>query len=223
MYARQVPRVAAPAVRTAIVERAAAMLAAREPVTLRSVVEGTGGSTMAVYTHFGGMPGLWRAVRQEGFTRLGARLSAVRETADPVHDLAALGVAYVESALAEPTLYRAMFDDAAPLEDPVAAERTFAPLVRAADRARAEGRFLASSDARALATRQWVAGHGLAMLVVNGVLGPEAVAQHAPELLVALFTATGDEPARCRRSVLRAWAPAGTGAQAHAPDGADGP
>ena len=205
MYHGQVPRTAPPEVRTALIERAAAMLAAREPVTLRSVVEGTGASTMAVYTHFGGMPGLWRAVRQEGFTRLGARLSVVPETTDPVHDLAALGLAYTGSALAEPNLYRAMFDDAAALEDPVAAERTFAPLVGAAERARTSGRFLASLDARALATRQWAAGHGLALLVVNGVLGPEAIGQHAPELLVALFTAAGDDPARCRRSVLRAW------------------
>ena len=48
------------------------MRARREPVTLRALVEGTGASTMAVYPHFGGMPGLWSAVRQEGFTRLTA-------------------------------------------------------------------------------------------------------------------------------------------------------
>jgi hypothetical protein len=41
--------------------------------------------------------------------------------------------------------------------------------------------------------------------VVNGVLGPDAVGQHAPELLVALFTAAGDEPERCRASVRRGW------------------
>jgi len=70
----QMPRKASPAVRDALVERAAEMLARREPVTSRALVEGTGASTMAVYTHFGGMPGLWRAVRQEGFTRLARRL-----------------------------------------------------------------------------------------------------------------------------------------------------
>ena len=57
------------------------MLARREPVTLRAVVAGTGVSTMAVYTHFDGMPGLWRAVRQEGFTRLARAVG--RGTADP--------------------------------------------------------------------------------------------------------------------------------------------
>jgi AcrR family transcriptional regulator len=205
MYPRQVPRAADPQIRTVLVERAAEMLAAREPVTLRSVVAGTGASTMAVYTHFGGMPGLWRAVRQEGFTRLADRLSREVPGPDPVRDLASLGVAYVDSALAAPHLYRAMFDDAVALEDPEAAERTFAPLVRAADRARTEGRFRPSSDPRALATRVWVAGHGLAVLVVNGVLAPGALTEHAPAMLAALFSAEGDEPDRCRRSVLAAW------------------
>ena len=66
----QVPRTADPGVRVALVERAAEMLARREVVTLRALVDSVGTSTMAVYTHFGGMAGLWRAVRQEGFTRL---------------------------------------------------------------------------------------------------------------------------------------------------------
>ncbi|NEK86613.1 helix-turn-helix transcriptional regulator, partial [Blastococcus saxobsidens] len=67
------PRVADPAVRTALVEAAAEMLAGRLPVTARSLADRAGTSTTALYTHFGGMPGLWRAVRQEGFTRLAAR------------------------------------------------------------------------------------------------------------------------------------------------------
>ena len=41
------------------------------------------------------MPELWRAVRQEGCTRLAGRMDAVR-------DLAALGAAYVQNALAHP-------------------------------------------------------------------------------------------------------------------------
>ena len=57
-----------------------------------------------VYTHFGGMPGLWRAVRQEGFTRLAARLAAVPHDRRPGADLAALGAAYVaERARRTPT------------------------------------------------------------------------------------------------------------------------
>ena len=68
---------------------------------------------MAVYTHFGGLTGLWRAVRQEGFRRLAARLAPVQLSADPVRDLMALGAAYVGNALSNPYLYRTMFDAAA--------------------------------------------------------------------------------------------------------------
>jgi AcrR family transcriptional regulator len=193
-------------VRRVLVERAARMLADREPVTLRALVEGTGASTMAVYTHFRGMPGLWSAVRQEGFTRLAQRLAAVPVTDDAVHDLAALGVAYARNALAAPELYRAMFDARADLADARAADATFDRLVAAAARARDEGRLDSGTDPRALATRYWAAGHGLVSLVVQGVLPGDALGPLATDTAVALLTAAGDDPARCRRSVELAWA-----------------
>ncbi len=183
------------------------MLADREPVTLRSLVEGTGASTMAVYTHFGGMPGVWRAVRQEGFTRLSARLATVPRTADPVHDVAALGVAYAANAIESPALYRAMFDAVAELEDPAGADSGLAVLVDAVARARDEGRLAAGTDAAGVATRLWLAGHGLLALVVQGVLPADVVPGHSVETAVALLTAAGDEPAACRTSVTRAWEP----------------
>jgi hypothetical protein len=82
-----------------------------------------------VYTHVGGMPCLWRAVRQEGLTRSVRRLAKKARTADPVRDLAALGAVYVVGASSDPFLYRAMFDAAADLEDEAAADDTFGGLV----------------------------------------------------------------------------------------------
>lgn len=205
MYARQVPKAADPQLRTALVERAAQMLARREPVTLRAVVAGTGASTMAVYTHFGGMPGLWRAVRQEGFSRLAQRLDAVTRTPDPVRDVAALGAAYVVSGLDAPDLYRAMFDAQAELEDESAADRTFGVLVGAVARARDEGRLDPDVDPGALATRVWVTGHGLVSLATGGVLPRAALAGHAVELTTALLVLAGDDEDRCRASVTAAW------------------
>lgn len=197
------PRPPSPAVRAALVERAAELLARREPVTLRSLVEGTGASTMAVYTYFGGMPGLWRAVRQEGFTRLAERLAGRPRTGDPVHDLAALGVDYVAHALDHPHLYRAMFDAGFDLEDAEAANAPFEVLVAAAARARDEGRLAA--DPHGVANRVWIVGHGLVSLVISGVLPREVLAEHAPPMVVALLVAAGDDGARARRSVRRAW------------------
>src|SRR5689334_2915927 len=108
MYSRPMARTKDPAVRTLLVERAAHMLRTREPITLRSLVAGTGVSTMAVYTHFDGMDGLWKALRQEGFTRLAARFALITPTDDPVRDLTALVAAYLRNALEHPDLYRVM-------------------------------------------------------------------------------------------------------------------
>ena len=202
------PRSPDPAVRVALLEGAAELLARREPVTARSLADRVGTSTTALYTHFGGMPGLWRAVRHEGFTRLAERLAAVPRSGDPVRDLAALGAAYLHSARSDPFLYRTMFDAAADLEDPAVADGTFALLVDAADRARQAGRFAGTAEPLAVATRYWAAGHGLAMLVVTGVLPAEVLALHAPELAVGVFVAAGDEPDRCRDSVASGWADA---------------
>ncbi|MEU6909313.1 TetR/AcrR family transcriptional regulator [Streptomyces coeruleorubidus] len=193
-----------PAVRSLLLDRAAQMLRMRQPVTLRTLVAGTGVSTMAVYTYFGGMDGLWKALRQEGFVRLAAKLTAVKMSADPVRDLAALGAAYLANALESPDLYRVMFDAGFDLEDTDAADETLHCLVRAIDRAKTGGRFRDEVDAPELATQSWTIGHGLASLVATGPLPHQALAHGVP-LLTALFTSAGDEPDRCRRSVEHGW------------------
>ncbi|WP_189237826.1 TetR/AcrR family transcriptional regulator [Planomonospora parontospora] len=193
-----------PAVRSLLLERAAQMLRARQPVTLRTLVAGTGVSTMAVYTYFGGMDRLWKALRQEGFTRLAAKLAAVPASADPVRDLAALAAAYLANAQENPDLYRVMFDADFELEDAEAADETLHYLVRTADRARAAGRFRDDVSPLELATQSWMIGHGLASLVITGPLPHQALA-HAVPMLTALFTGAGDEPGSCRRSVERGW------------------
>jgi AcrR family transcriptional regulator len=206
MYYDAVVRTKNPAVRTQLIERAAQMLRAREPVTLRSVVAGTGLSTMAVYTYFGGMDGLWQAMRQEGFTRLAAKLNAVTLTADPVRDLAALGAAYVSNALANPDLYRVMFDTGFELEDPAVADETLHSLVRAIERAKDVGRFRPDVDPLALATQSWTIGHGLVSLVATGPL-PRQALDHGAPMLTALFTSCGDDPDTCGQSVELGWHP----------------
>ncbi len=193
-----------PAVRTLLIERAAQMLRAREPVTLRSLVAGTGVSTMAVYTYFGGMDGLWKALRQEGFTRLAARFAAVPTSDDPVRDLTALVATYLGNALDHPDLYRVMFDASVALEDLAAADATLEYLVRAAARARAAGRFRADTDPLELAVQSWTVAHGLVSLVAGGPLPRGTLANGVP-LLTALFVSVGDDPAGCRSSVEHGW------------------
>jgi AcrR family transcriptional regulator len=193
-----------PAVRSVLLDRAAHMLRTREPVTLRTLVAGTGVSTMAVYTYFGGMDGLWKALRQEGFTRLAAKLAAVTSSEDPVHDLAALGAAYLSNAMENPDFYRLMFDAGFELEDAGAADEGLQLLVRAIERAKQAGRFPAEVNALELATQTWTIGHGLASLIATGPLPHQALAHGVP-MLTALFVNAGDEPDTCRPSVEHGW------------------
>lgn len=160
---------------------------------------------MAVYTYFDGMPGLWGAVRQEGFARLADRLASIEPPLDPVRHLAALGVAYVDNAVANPDLYRVMFDASWDLPDPEAAGAAFEPLVIAARRAQDLGRFRRDADAEDVAMRYWADGHGVTSLTVTGVLSTDDLRRHAPAMQTAQFVAAGDAPDRARRSVAAAW------------------
>ncbi|WP_328603556.1 TetR/AcrR family transcriptional regulator [Amycolatopsis sp. NBC_00345] len=193
-----------PAVRTQLLERAAHLLRTREPLTLRSLVAGTGVSTMAVYTYFGDMDGVWKALRQEGFTRLAARFADVAPSGDPVEDLTVLITAYLGNALDHTDLYRVMFDASFALEDLKAADATLEYLVQAAGRATAAGRFRAGTDPLELATQSWTIAHGLVSLVANGPLPRETLANGVP-LLIGLFVHRGDDPRKCRRSVESGW------------------
>ena len=204
MYSDAMARTKDPAVRTLLIERAAHMIRTREPITLRSLVAGTGVSTMAVYTYFGGMDGVWKALRQEGFTRLAARFATVSTSEDPVQDLTALIAAYLGNALDHPDLYRVMFDANFDLEDLKAADATLEYLVRAAERGRKAGRFRADIDPLELATQSWAIGHGLVSLVATGPL-PRRTLDHGAPMLTALFIGAGDRPDSCRTSVEQGW------------------
>ncbi|GAA3381712.1 TetR/AcrR family transcriptional regulator [Cryptosporangium minutisporangium] len=201
------PRNREAGVRLTLVEKAAELLMTNEPVTLRRVAAAAGTSTMAVYTHFGGMPGLLRAVRQEGFTRLGARLRTMAGTDDPVRDAMALASGYAANACTNPALYRAMFDTRYDLDDPLAADETFGALIGALGRAVEVGRFDPDTDPTGAAVELWAMAHGLIMLILTGALPFPTLAEHLPSMAVAAFVGFGDDPAAARRSVDAGWSP----------------
>lgn len=182
------------------------MLARREAITLRGLVAGTGVSTMAVYTYFDGMGDLLGAVRQEGFSRLAARLAEVARTSDPVSDLAETGAAYVASARKNPELYVLMFDGSLPLPDAPAADAALQRLVDAVQRAVDAGRFDPGIDPVELANELWMLGHGACMLVATGVLGFDQVEPVVLSALTRLYCASGDDPDRVRHSLAQGWA-----------------
>src|SRR5437763_14527964 len=92
--------------RAQLLDIAVEMLEERGPAALsaRSLTAAVGTSTQAVYTLFGGMPGLFEALVAEGFGRMARHITAAPETDDPVADFFAQGWAYVDWALAHPQL-----------------------------------------------------------------------------------------------------------------------
>jgi AcrR family transcriptional regulator len=80
-----------------------------EAVQARVLGARIGASAQAVYTLFGGMPGVFEALVIEGLARLAEHVAAVPETDDPVADHFSKGWAYCDWAVAHPQLYRAMF------------------------------------------------------------------------------------------------------------------
>jgi AcrR family transcriptional regulator len=164
------PRKTSPAVRAELIATAARLLAQEgaSALTLRRVASESGTSTMAVYTHFGGMDELKREVRRTGYGALADALKAAGTAGDPRADLEALCRAYNAFAREQPDLYRAMFMEA-PLDEADAAEcaGTFAMLVAGAQRHLGEG------DGVALAMELWAAGHGVATLELSALLTPE--------------------------------------------------
>jgi AcrR family transcriptional regulator len=199
------PKVADPAVRTALLETAARLIATEGAggLTLRRLADEVGTSTMAVYTHFGGMQNLRQEVRREGFARLRAHLDGVRPGADPLADLARLGWAYHDNALENPNLYRAMFmDHTEPAPDGIGLD-TFEQLVAGVDRCLEAGRFR-PADPYALALQLWSMAHGVIALELSGLLDGTLALDTLDAGWRNLGAAFGDDPESTGRSFARA-------------------
>lgn len=186
----------------------------------RKVAGTAGTSTMAVYTHFGGMRELIAAVAEEGLRQFAAALT-VPQTDDPVADLMAVGAAYRRYAIERPHMYRLMFGSTsahgikAPtgnvltltLAEIEQQESSFAHLVSAVHRSMLAGRITVSAaddDAAVVATAAqfWALIHGFVMLELAGFYGDDgsALLPVLSAMTTNLLVALGDSPDRIVRS-----------------------
>jgi AcrR family transcriptional regulator len=185
-----------------MVRMAAELLAQEGPaaLTARRLAREVGTSTMAVYTHFGGMDQVRVAVRKSAFGGLMQTLKRVGPSEDPVADVAEIGLWYCGYARANPHLYRATFLEAGIEHDDIAAGiDAFAPLVEAVQRCLDAGRF-SPGPAVPIATQLWTAVHGAATLHLAG-MPFETLVQTLAALGRTIFVGLGDEPERAERSV----------------------
>ena len=200
------PRTADPTVRTMLVEAAARVLAEEGPAALtsRRLAAEIGSSTMAVFSRFQSMAEIRWAVREEGFVRLNARLDALPASDDPVADLAAAGVVFFASGVANPHLYRAMFLDRPPQDDNLGAA-TFERLVALVGRCVIAGRFPAAQKSLVpvWAAQLWSMRHGMVTMSVAELLPDEQARFVLDDMTFRLLVGYGDDPARARRSIGR--------------------
>jgi AcrR family transcriptional regulator len=199
------PRTASPGTRDQLIEVAARILAEEGPrgLSVRRAAAEIGTSTMAIYTQFGSMEELRRAVRVEGFRRLAENMASVPPLRDPVAEIAALGFAYCLTAVHNPNLYRTLFYEA-PLDDAVAAAGapSFERLVAAVDRAIASERFR-PADSSIVARRFWAMTHGVITLEIAGLLARDDAVADLLAMAAHLCAGCGDDPRVAARSVLR--------------------
>ena len=182
MLATPMARPADPAVRAALLDAAAARLAEGgvQAVSVRGIAADVGTSTQAVYTYFGSKDDLLRAIVEEAFSRLAQELGSVAHTDDPLTDLIEAGWAYRRNALANPNLYRVMFErNPLHLGSPVDGELppfdagidAFTHLEGLAARAVEVG--AAEGPADRLALSLWSAAHGAVSLELAGFFGAD--------------------------------------------------
>ncbi|MGX2997312.1 TetR/AcrR family transcriptional regulator [Streptomyces sp. JNUCC 64] len=199
-------------VRRRLLDQAARVLADEGAAALsaRRLAREAGTSTMAVYTHFGSMPGLVRALITEGFDRFHDRVgrAGAAHPDDPVAELAALGLAYQGFARDEPDAYAVMFGGAvvAGFELTDEDRRLGIHVLRAPRdairRCVAAGRFRPDADPDLLVRQLFCQMHGLAQLgrarYVAGAFGPPDVLR---AMLLDLARAAGDDPGSAAASV----------------------
>jgi len=146
-----------------------------EHLTLRAVGEKLGVSRTALYRHFSDKQALLAAVGREGFRMLRLALTtAWDEHGRGRKGFDAMGVAYVEFAVAHPSHYRVMFGrflescskDAEFVQEATAA---FQVLVDSLVEQQQSG-IVRRDDPIILARFVWSIVHGIAMLVIDGQL-----------------------------------------------------
>jgi AcrR family transcriptional regulator len=188
-------------------------------LSARRLAAETGTSTMAVYTHFGGMTGLIDAIASEAFARFTRALTEVEQTDDPVADFIVMGAHYRDFALANPQRYQMMFGTKAESLNRFHADLTvtgsasnradFAVSFEAlqtvvrrmieADRIRDDGQSV-------IAGRLWSLTHGEVLLEIAGFFGHEdrGLTEVLGPLTIDVLVGMGDDRERVHQSFASA-------------------
>jgi AcrR family transcriptional regulator len=160
--------------RQALIEEAIALVAEQGTSnwSLREVARRIGVSHTAPYRHFADRDALLAAVAERGFQKMSQFLLASLEKIPSQYErkLQAIGVAYVQYAIAHPSEYEVMFRYSQKNEKDStlteAANATFAILVDVIEKGQKNGEFRQENPTE-LACVSWSLVHGLSMLLID--------------------------------------------------------
>ena len=153
--------------RSALVEAGLTALegADADALSLRELARKAGVSATAVYRHFPDKKALLAALAAEGIARLGtAQRIASEQAGGGGAGFAATGQAYVRFALDNPALFRLAFTHGNHADSSMLAEDEAWRLLRS------YAESFAGADARRLQLQAWAVAHGLAMLMLDGLI-----------------------------------------------------
>jgi len=179
-------------------------------IGLREAARRAGVTHGAPYRHFENQQALVAAVAEQGFRDLMTEVQAAQAAAgaDVLMRFHALGVAYLRFALAHPGQFRVMFGAEAATQPAVrsAEAAVFALAVNEIASAQRQ-RMIAPGDPQELALLAWSTSHGLAVLMIDGLVQWVGLDATSPERLARRITALmfnglqhGVPPARGKRS-----------------------
>jgi AcrR family transcriptional regulator len=168
--------------RQSLLDATLVLLAEGEEPSLRAVARRAGVSPMAPYRHYQDKDALLTAVALRGIDALRRIVLAADQSAPAGSGLVAQGLAYVRYAAEHPVLFRLMFGPTRPRADGAictASETVKAVMLRRLE-IEAPDRFSPE-----FAVGCWAMIHGLALLVIDGLL-----AQTDPDPLAGLIERT---------------------------------
>jgi AcrR family transcriptional regulator len=159
--------------------------------SLREVARRIGVSHTAPYRHFSDRDSLLAAVAERGFQEMSQHLQQTlnKIATDPQKRLQAIGVAYVQYAIAHPCEYQVMFRTSLENEHKdsdlaKAATKAFSLLVDIIAEGQKAGVFR-QDNSKELAQVAWSLVHGLSMLLIDGQL---KVPDHSSVEILANYT-----------------------------------
>lgn len=160
-------------------------------VTVREAARRIGVSPSAAYRHFAAHSDLLGAVAAASLQELAARMRAAIATVPPTDEprfdalsrFRAVGLAYVEFALSSPGLFRTAYFAGVPVvaptdDDAAEADHPMRLLAETLDELVAVGT-LAPEQRRHADAAAWSGVHGLAVLVLDGMLAPDGTDRQA--------------------------------------------